>query len=218
MRKAALLFLLSAAVLFAADSANKSWVNNVMRIVDGETIVVMHDGVPETVRLFGIDCPDDGQPYADEARNYTTILVLNRSVDVQPVGKDTGGKTVARVYKEGKDVSQLLLEAGLAWWSRKDAPSDQKLKEIEQQARAAQRRMWVQPNPVAPWDYRQEQARKRGTEQEETVYVTRVEGTYHRASCPLLRRSVINVLSAVPMSLVDAKVKYKPCEVCNPPR
>jgi micrococcal nuclease len=213
------ILLVLAGIAVQADlPEGKNWVNNVSRVVDGETIVVMHDGEPETVRLYGVDCPDDGQPFADEARTYTSVLVLRKSVDVHPVGKDTSGKTVAWVFQKGKNVNHLLVGAGLAWWSRQDAPSDRKLQELERQARAGRRRMWVQDNPVAPWDYRQESMKKKKTGPEDTVYVTRVDSTYHRAGCPLLRRSIINLLSAVPMSLPDARVKYKPCPVCDPPR
>lgn len=44
-----------------------------------------------------------------------------------------------------------------------------------------------------------------------TVYVTRTGSKYHRAGCRYLRRS------SIPMSLEDAKQRYSPCSVCNPP-
>ena len=44
------------------------------------------------------------------------------------------------------------------------------------------------------------------------VYVTRTGECYHRGSCSSLRRSKI------PMSLKDAKQRYRPCSRCSPPR
>jgi len=44
------------------------------------------------------------------------------------------------------------------------------------------------------------------------VYVTKTGAKYHRASCRYLRRS------SIPMSLENAKRRYSPCSVCNPPR
>jgi len=45
----------------------------------------------------------------------------------------------------------------------------------------------------------------------ETVYATRTGAKYHRAGCRYLRSS------SIPMSLDDAKARYSPCSVCNPP-
>ncbi len=62
----------------------------------------------------------------------------------------------------------------------------------------------------------------RGTDQQEdnsdsgtqeiTVYVTRSGKCYHRAGCRYLSKSKI------PMPLSEAKKRYRPCSVCNPPR
>ncbi len=45
-----------------------------------------------------------------------------------------------------------------------------------------------------------------------TVYVTRTGSKYHRAGCRYLKKS------SIPMSLEEAKKRYSPCSVCNPPR
>lgn len=45
-----------------------------------------------------------------------------------------------------------------------------------------------------------------------TVYVTRTGSKYHRAGCRHLKSS------SIPMSLENAKGRYSPCSVCNPPR
>ncbi len=43
-----------------------------------------------------------------------------------------------------------------------------------------------------------------------TVYVTRTGECYHRGNCGALR-------SRIPMSLNDAKQRYRPCSRCSPP-
>lgn len=45
-----------------------------------------------------------------------------------------------------------------------------------------------------------------------TVYVTRTGTKYHRAGCRYLKKS------SIPISLEEAKGRYSPCSVCNPPR
>ena len=44
-----------------------------------------------------------------------------------------------------------------------------------------------------------------------TVYVTRTGAKYHRAGCRYLSKSQIR------MPLEEAKKRYAPCKVCNPP-
>jgi cbb3-type cytochrome oxidase cytochrome c subunit len=45
-----------------------------------------------------------------------------------------------------------------------------------------------------------------------TVYATRTGTKYHRAGCRYLSKSQI------PMPLEQAKQRYGPCSVCNPPQ
>ena len=44
------------------------------------------------------------------------------------------------------------------------------------------------------------------------VYVTRTGECYHRSNCSYLSKSKI------PMSLIEARKRYRPCSKCNPPR
>lgn len=48
-------------------------------------------------------------------------------------------------------------------------------------------------------------------ERETTVYRTKTGRSYHREGCRYLSQSKI------PISLSEAKAKYDPCKVCNPP-
>ena len=45
-----------------------------------------------------------------------------------------------------------------------------------------------------------------------TVYITRTGKKYHRAGCRYLSKS------QSPISLTDARARYSPCSVCNPPK
>jgi endonuclease YncB( thermonuclease family) len=35
----------------------------VIRVLDGDTIEVLHEKQPERIRLYGIDCPEKGQAF-----------------------------------------------------------------------------------------------------------------------------------------------------------
>ena len=49
----------------------------VTRIVDGDTVVV--DG-NTTIRLLGINCPERGEKYYDEAKIFLNESILNKSL------------------------------------------------------------------------------------------------------------------------------------------
>ena len=77
-------------------------------------------------------------------------------MDVQ--SQDGWGRYIAFVYTpDGRDVSLLMLQAGMAWHFKKYDATEAYAR-AEEQARAQKAGLWSMPSPEAPWDYR---ARKR---------------------------------------------------------
>ncbi len=54
---------------------------------------------------------------------------------------------------DGRALNRELVKAGFAWWYRRYAPEDERLKQLEAEARAAKRGLWVDANPVPPWEW-----------------------------------------------------------------
>ena len=69
----------------------------VVKIVDGDTLDVFHDGHKERVRLKDVDCPELGQAYGRRARRFTGELSFNQMVTVTTHGKDATGRTLADI-------------------------------------------------------------------------------------------------------------------------
>lgn len=96
----------------------------VLRVIDGDTILVDRDGHEDRVRILGIDSPEvarDGQPgerCANEATALTEELTTEADVvlvaDPSQSETDRFGRTLAYVEADGQDVSGALLSAGLA--------------------------------------------------------------------------------------------------------
>lgn len=95
----------------------------VVRVVDGDTIVVNFNGKEEKVRFIGVDTPESVHP--DKSKNteegvraseYTKERLLNKNVklefDVQE--RDKYGRLLAYVYIEGNMYNKELLEKGYA--------------------------------------------------------------------------------------------------------
>ena len=134
----------------------------VIAVVDGDTLRVRDaQGQTHRIRLAGMDSPERTQPYSRQASRHLQSLVLKEQVRVQPGKTDRYGRTVAKVWKGDVDVSLHQLQAGLAWhykaYQAEQAPLDRiSYAQAEELARAAPRGLWVQPQPVPPWDFRRQ--------------------------------------------------------------
>jgi micrococcal nuclease len=126
----------------------------VVRVRDGDSIVVLLGGVGIEVRLDGIDCPELAQPFGKRARRFTSGLVFGREVRVVGKGKDTYDRELAEVFlPAGRSLNRELVSAGFAWWFRRHS-TDRGLEVLEREARTARRGLWADPNPLPPWDFR----------------------------------------------------------------
>jgi len=127
----------------------------VVRVADGDTITVLHNGRGERGRLYGIDCPEKGQAFGQRAKQMTSELAFGKEVTVKVFAVDKYGRTIGEVILPGgKNLNQQLVGAGMCWWYRQYAPKDTGLKQLEAKAREARRGLWVDPNPIPPWKWR----------------------------------------------------------------
>ena len=127
----------------------------VVRILDGDTLEVLHDQHPERIRLSGIDCPEKGQAYGQKAKHAAADLAFGKDVTVQTSGHDKYKRTIGEVILPGgMNLNQELVKQGWCWWYRKYAPGNTVLEELEQNAREAGKGLWADPLPVPPWEWR----------------------------------------------------------------
>ena len=111
--------------LLLAPSACASDFAWVLKVFDGDTILVeglnKAYGSPATIRLAGIDSPEKagrdgqpGQPLADRSKAYLSNLIQRKKVQIDPVGLDPYGRTVAVVYQDGENINLKMLRNGMA--------------------------------------------------------------------------------------------------------
>lgn len=154
-RLSVVLFFIAACACSAQTADSGEFQGKVVSITDGDTITVLHDGVPERIRLHGIDCPEKKQAFGTRAKQFTGELAHEKTVTLRTHGKDRYGRTIAEVIlPDGRNLNHEIVRAGLAWWFRKYAPNDDELSRLEAEARKDKRGIWSEPEPVEPWTFR----------------------------------------------------------------
>lgn len=129
----------------------------VTSVEDGDTIIVDIKGTQTVVRLFSIDCPEDGQGFSAKAKQFVIAMTQGKTVKVEKLKLDPRGRTIANItLPDGTDLAKHLLEQGLAWHYTVYSDSKE-LSAIEKKARDQKKGLWIQENPVEPWKYREQQ-------------------------------------------------------------
>ncbi len=85
---------------------------HVERIVDGDTIKAGN----LTIRLLGINTPERGEQYHDEAENFLASLIENKTVKLE-FGKDRTdryGRTLAYLFLDVVNINQKQIDNGFA--------------------------------------------------------------------------------------------------------
>ncbi len=128
----------------------------VIKVIDGDTFDVRCDGDKETIRLYGVDCPESNQAYGDKATSYTTSQILNKEVKIDEISTGYYGRTIAMVYHNGKNINESLIRNCLAWVYTDYCEQSicNQWENIEQTARNNKCGLWAGANPIPPWEWR----------------------------------------------------------------
>ena len=146
-------FIINTNFLFAQDTFFKA---RIVSVYDGDTMHIRFGNNQELVRLYGVDCPEIGQPFAEQAKNRVHELVLGQLVELDVKTVDRyGRKIVEIVIDDGNaNLNHLLVKEGLCWWFEDYARKDLLLSDFQVLAQIERRGLWIDDNPLPPWDYR----------------------------------------------------------------
>lgn len=109
-----LLTLITSLLLNLAIARTEIMTGKVENVVDGNTIIVQVESEKVRVRLYGIVCPDEGQPFEDLAKNAINDLIMGDQVELIPEYKDRYGRLIATVYVRKINISEALIKKGYA--------------------------------------------------------------------------------------------------------
>lgn len=129
----------------------------VVRVVDGDTIVIDYQGKQEKVRLLRVNTPESVHPDKKQnipmgktASEYTKKRLAGESVDLKYEGdrRDRYGRLLAYIFVGGTNFNIELLRQGLSPYYTAYGPSvryDNKFREAERQARKQGLGIWGDP-------------------------------------------------------------------------
>ncbi len=151
------LLIVVAALQPAAASlqpAATNWTGKAEAPIDGDTLRVRDEQDKlHKVKIQGIDAPEDGQPFFKAARDHLAKVTQERELQVTELGKDAAGRTLATIRIKGQDLRIDILSAGMAWHQR-SVVEDPVLEAEERGAKARHLGLWIDIDPVAPWEWR----------------------------------------------------------------
>jgi endonuclease YncB( thermonuclease family) len=127
-----------------------------VRVKDGDSLVVKVQGVAMDIRLAGIDAPELGQPYGRDAKQTLASLAAGKQLVIKPLDTDRYGRTVADVWNGEMQLNTEMVRRGGAWFYSEFA-RNAGLYDIEQEARNAKRGLWALPlsSRIEPWVWRE---------------------------------------------------------------
>jgi endonuclease YncB( thermonuclease family) len=132
--------------------ARTSVVGRAVRIVDGDTLVVL-DARNDRIRvgLAGVDAPERVQAYGESSRRALANLCAGQPVAVYDMQENRYGYFFGKVYCAGVDAAAEQIKRGMAWAQNKKSS----LHKLQKAAQSAKVGLWADPHPIPPWEYRE---------------------------------------------------------------
>ena len=156
MRAFVLLFFISLSCF------SQSIIGKVVGIMDGDTFKLLTaDSTLIKVRLANIDCPEKKQAYSAKATGFKSKAIFGKTVTVIVQSKDRYKRYIANViYDDSLSLCHELVKNGWAWHYIQYS-KDKTLQQMEDKARKSKIGLWQDPNPVAPWEWRESRKKKK---------------------------------------------------------
>jgi endonuclease YncB( thermonuclease family) len=146
--------LLVLSVLAAASANAEEFIGEVVRVVDGDSLMVEFHGQQVRVRLKEIDAPESKQLFSKASRVSLAQICARKTARVSWTQLDRNGHTVGRVWCDGIDANAEQVRRGMAWVFDRYV-TDQTLYPLQDAARRELIGLWRDPAAIPPWEWRQ---------------------------------------------------------------
>ena len=153
MKKSFFLFCFFISIISFSQTILKA---KVVGIKDGDTVVVLDSlNNQTTLRLAEVDTPEKNQPFGTKAKQFTSDQIYLKTIKYVVTDTDRYGRSIAMIYydEDNKYLSAEIIKAGMGWHYKRYSTSKE-LALLEDNAKKNKIGLWIDTNPIAPWDFR----------------------------------------------------------------
>jgi micrococcal nuclease len=175
----------------------------VVKVLDGDTVDFSGG---DRLRLMGIDTPERGEPYHDEAVEFLSNAALGKSTSLEygSERRDKYGRLLGYLFVDSQFVNEEILANGLAYvyiFKETDKKSNEMKRLISAQRDAIERKLGLWSIPRTP----------------ESYYVAQ-QGSFrlHRPSCRLLAEMNQDRSRRIQVRNEALATGLSPCRTCKP--
>jgi len=152
-----LIFIAVALLPMFSFAASSIVVENIDR---QHTLTIVIDGFHrKQVRLYGIDIPDEDQPFGVAATHRLKQLT-RQPFQLKTIRQDEQGRAIALLtLTSGHSINGQMVAQGYAWVDNKQYRKEICSEWLDAQIDAKQKKigLWSQHNPLPPWQWRKKQ-------------------------------------------------------------
>ena len=129
----------------------------VLRVIDGDSIIVKNDDGKFPIRIKYIDAPEIQQKHGKESKDFLSNLISGKSIFISSPYKDRYSRYLSDVYIYDDEtaiyINAKLIKSGNAW-VYKSYRSNEYLMNLENFARNNSKGLWSSKKPTEPWVFR----------------------------------------------------------------
>lgn len=192
---------------------SQSFEGKVIRVIEGDVLLFQTTDSTFTVRLYGVDAPDIGQIFSTETIKYLEDYLWADARITMKKNFNQDGINVTLSIRD-KNINKELVKNGYAWYDRIHCV-DADLARSEEQARDKKLGLWINKNPVPPWEFRQGILAKPPPvdgEHKVLICTNNSDNRYHKDYCRVLTLCRDNVI--VILKEQAKQLHMKPCKYC----
>lgn len=194
-----------------SELQKKSEIALVTEVIDGDTIVVLLNGKKERVRLIGIDTPEAGRPYFEEAKNKTKELVLGKKVRLEKdvSERDKYGRLLRYVYVGNVFINAELVKQGYAmvYTFPPDVKYADYFLKLQKEAREKELGLWA---PVS------KSSSENKTKSKVQYVASKNREPFHYPWCRWAKKISPYNLQTFSSREEALRAGHRPCKICNP--
>jgi micrococcal nuclease len=129
----------------------------VISLSDGDSFKVLFNKESYKIRIHGIDAPERNMPFYKTSKSFLASLIFKKYVFLKILDIDKYDRFVADVFLTNQtNIAYEMIKNGMAWHFVKYS-DDNNMADFEQIARKTKAGLWIDENPISPWDYRKKQ-------------------------------------------------------------